>query len=213
MRDNPDYAMNEENRVREFLRVNPWCTLVSFVPSTGMVASHCPIMLVDDADGLVVESHLGRPDEEHHELGRHEVLAIIESAANGYVSPEWYGVSPAVPTWNYSVVHGHGTPEILTHEENLAALDRLVLHFESRIASPHPMMQSTTNREYAHRIARGTVGFRLRFTRFEGKEKMSQDKSTQIVDRIVTELRADGPYRNDRLAAHMTHLREGRHEA
>ncbi|MDC7802368.1 FMN-binding negative transcriptional regulator [Sphingomonas sp. BLCC-B65] len=210
MRDNPDYAMSEEGRVREFLRRNPWCTLVSFVPGRGLVASHCPVVLVEGADGIVLESHLGRPDEVKHELGRHEVLAIVQSAANGYVSPGWYGTSPAVPTWNYSVVHAHGTPEILPHEENLAALERLVDHFEGRMPVPHPMNATPADSAYARRIAHGTVGFRLRLTRLEGKEKMSQDKPVEIVDRVIDALEAEGPYGNHGLAEYMMRMRDGR---
>jgi predicted FMN-binding regulatory protein PaiB len=29
---------------------------------------------------------------------------------HGYVSPTWYETAPAVPTWNYGVVHAHGRP-------------------------------------------------------------------------------------------------------
>ena len=53
----------------------------------------------------------------------------------------------------------------------------------------------------------GTVGFRLRVTRLEGKDKMSQDKPDEVVARILTQLRAPGPYENPALAARMERLR------
>jgi predicted FMN-binding regulatory protein PaiB len=32
------------------------------------------VLLEEDADGISIVSHVGRPDEQLHELGRHEVL-------------------------------------------------------------------------------------------------------------------------------------------
>lgn len=205
MRDNPDYAFDDPERVRELVRADPWCTFVSYVPGRGLVASHYPVLLDEDADGIVLLSHVGRPDERKHELGRHEMLVIVQGPY-GYVSPGWYGLSHAVPTWNFAVVHAYGTPELLDVDENLAVLDRLVNHFEDVLPEPYRMYHDAENEDYARRIVHGTVGFRLRVTRFEAKDKMSQDKPPEVVERIVAALEGPGPYRNDRLAAHMRDL-------
>lgn len=206
MRDNDDYAFDEVEGIRAHVAANPWCTFVSAVPGRGLVGSHYPVLLDDEADGLALLSHVGRPDEIKLELGRHEVMAIIEGP-NGYVSPSWYGSSPAVPTWNFAVVHLHGTPEILSGEENLEVLERLVDHFELPLPHPFVMRQTLENSEYAERIATGTVGFRLRVERFEAKNKMSQDKPDAVFERVVKALNEPGPYRNPRLADHMKRTR------
>ena len=56
------------------------------------------------------------------------------------------------------------------------------------------------------RIVSGTVGFRLRVDRFEAKEKMSQDKPAEVVDRVIDALGEPGPYRNPALAARMSRV-------
>ena len=205
MRLAPDYAVDDVAAVRALVRENPWATLVSFVPGKGIVASHYPVLLEEDAEGIVLVSHVGRPDERLHELGAHECMVIV-SGPQGYVSPGWYDTSPAVPTWNFAVAHLHGTPELLGDAENLRVLERLVDHFERVLPEPFLMNRSLENADYAARIVHGTVGFRLRVTRFEAKEKMSQDKPTAVVQRVIEALGRPGPYANPALAARMAQV-------
>jgi transcriptional regulator len=209
MRHAPDYALTDVDAVRALAREHPWMSLTSFVPGRGLVSSHYPVLLDEDADGIVLLSHVGRPDERVHELGAHEVLVTI-AGPNGYISPGWYGVSPAVPTWNFVVAHCYGVPEILSDAENLAVLDAMVARFESVLPEPFLMAGTLENAAYAERIVGGTVGFRLRVTRFEAKEKMSQDKPVAVVDRILDQLRRTGPYAHPALADRMQHVRDAR---
>jgi len=198
MRQNPDYALTSPADVRALVRSAPWATMVSHTDA-GLVVSHYPFLLEEDADGISVVSHVGRPDERLHELGRHE-LVVVFYGPSGYISPGWYDLATGVPTWDFVTVHAYGVPEMLSDDENLRVLDRLVDHFEDPLPNPFRMRGTLENAEYAERIVHGTVGFRLRVTRFEGKNKMSQDKPPEVVDRIVAALRAPGPYNNPALA-------------
>lgn len=214
MRPNPDYDLDDVQTIRDLVRQHPWATMTSFVPDRGLVVSHYPVILDDDAadDEIVLLSHVGRPDERLHELGAHELVVVVYGP-QGYISPSWYGVSPAVPTWNFTTAHLYGTPETLSDEENLAVLERLVEHFEHPLPEPYLMNRSLENADYAARIVHGTVGFRLRVARFEAKEKMRQDKPVEVVDRIISALHAPGPYENPNLAARMRAVHEKEHTA
>ncbi|WP_285043362.1 FMN-binding negative transcriptional regulator [Plantibacter sp. LMC-P-059a] len=202
MRHTDEYVLDDVEAVRALVREHPWATVVSHVPGRGLVSSHYPMLLDEDEDGIVLLSHVGRPDERLHELGQHEAMVIV-SGPQGYVSPSWYDTTPAVPTWNFAVAHLHGVPELLSDEENLRVLDRLVAHFERVLPEPYLMNGTIANSEYAARIVHGTVGFRMRVTRFEAKEKMSQDKPAEVVERVIAALGEPGPYRNPALAARM----------
>ena len=201
MRQNPSFTLASEDGVRRLIRENPWATLVSET-TNGLVASHYPVILDEDAEGIVLLSHVGRPDEQLLELGRHPLLVVIQGA-HGYISPGWYDAKPAVPTWNFVVAHLHGTPEILSDADNLAVLDRLVDHFEDRMPEPRRMRATLENAAYAERIVAGTVGFRMRVERFVAKDKMSQNRPAATVERIITELEGDGPYASIELAREM----------
>ena len=87
MRHTPRYLMTDPDEVRRLIRNHPWATFVS-PASGGLVASHYPALVDDEADELTIISHFGRPDEVEHELGRHEILVIVQGP-HDYVSPSW----------------------------------------------------------------------------------------------------------------------------
>ena len=201
MRHTPGYLLTDPEEIRRLIRENPWATFVSHT-SSGMVASHYPVLLEDAAstgDDIVIVSHFGRPDEQLHGLGSSEIVVIIQGP-HGYISPSWYAPDDFVPTWNHVTAHLYGTPELLEADENFAVLDRLTDHFEARMPEPRSLH---IDEESARRIAKGTVGLRLRVTRFDARAKLSQNKTPEVVERIIEALEGDGPYSSALLAEEM----------
>ncbi|NQX10098.1 FMN-binding negative transcriptional regulator [Microbacteriaceae bacterium VKM Ac-2855] len=202
MRQNPSFLLSDPSEIKRLIRENPWATLISVTDAGETVASHYPIVLDESTEDIVVFSHVGRPDDLLHELGRHEVLLIVQGP-HGYISPGWYDADPAVPTWNFVTAHLYGTPEILSPEDNYRSLGALVDHFEDALPEPRRMAGSPDDEAFAQRILSGTVGFRLRADRVVAKRKMSQNKPATIVDRVLAELDGDGPYASTGLAREM----------
>jgi transcriptional regulator len=204
VRHNPKHAVTDPAVVRRLIAENPWATLVS--QADGLVASHYPILLDEDAEDRTVLTHVGRPDEQIHRFGSGEEMLLIVAGPHGYVSPSWYapGATPA-PTWNFSVAHCYGVPQVLDPEENLRVLTRLVAHLERRVPEPVWLDQ-----EIGARIARGTVGIRLPITRFICKVKMSQDNDADSQRQVLEQLRGDGPYAQPALADDMERALAGR---
>jgi transcriptional regulator len=194
MRHNPKHAETDPGVVRALIADNPWATIVSNGEG-GLVASHYPVLLDDRDDALAIVTHVGRPDEQLHQFGDGETMLIV-AGVHGYISPSWYSErdTPA-PTWNFSVAHCYGVPQILDAEENLRVLTRLVDHFERHVDDPVFLDQ-----EFGARLARGTVGVRMPITRFTCKVKMSQDKDAQSQAQVLEALRRPGPYRHPDLA-------------
>lgn len=180
MRHTPRYLMTDPLEVKRLIRGNPWATFVS-PASTGLVASHYPALLIEDEHEIVIASHFGRPDEQLHELGDHEVLVIIQGP-HDYVSPSLYAPGDVVPTWNHVTAHLYGTPEILSEEENYAMLAQLTDHFEK--GTPHGRSLSE-DEAGTRRAAKGTVGLRMRVDRFDARAKLSQNKSPEVRDNIT----------------------------
>ncbi|MDT0164066.1 FMN-binding negative transcriptional regulator [Actinotalea sp. AC32] len=194
MRHTPRYLMTDPEEVKRLVREHPWATFVS-ATANGLVASHYPVLLDEAADDIVVLSHFGRPDDELHELGRHEVLVIVQGP-HDYVSPSWYAPGDVVPTWNHVTAHLYGTPEILDEEENYAVLSRLTDHFEQH----HPHGRSLADDEAGtRRVAKGTVGLRMRVERFDARAKLSQNKAPGVRETVTAHLAE----RNPALAAEM----------
>jgi transcriptional regulator len=201
VRQNPSFALSDPGAIKQLVRDHPWITLVSH-PEGGLVASHYPAIVDEEREELSLVSHVGRPDDLVHELGRHEVLVIVQGP-HGYVSPSWYDADPAVPTWNYVVAHLSGVPELLDPDENLRMLGRLVDHFEAPLPEPRAMLGTPADAAYATRISSGTVGFRLTPTRVVAKAKLSQNKPRHIAESVLAQLEGDGPYAQPALAEAM----------
>ncbi|WP_040165350.1 FMN-binding negative transcriptional regulator [Microbacterium gorillae] len=201
MRQNPSFAMTDVAELRRIIARHPWATLIGHGPD-GVTASHYAILLDEDRDDLTIVGHVGRPDEAILGLGEGE-LTVIFQGPHGYITPRWYGDTPNVPTWNFVAVHLSGVPEILSPQENLVVLERLVDHFESAAPDPRGMWQPPNDPDFIDRLARGTVGFRLTPTRVTAKRKLSQNKPDEVVDTILAGLEGEGPYANVELAAEM----------
>ncbi len=197
MRKTPHYTTEDETVVKRLIRENPWATYVSNT-SNGLIASHYATLL-EDADGISIVSHFGRPDDKLHELGEHEMLVIVQGP-HGYISPGWYAEGDFVPTWNHVTAHLYGTPEILSADENYEVLQRLVDHFEVRMPNP---VSLDYDEEYARRLAQGTVGLRIRVTRVDARLKLSQNKTAEVRETIIDALRGGGPYAHPALADEM----------
>ncbi|MEU4013783.1 FMN-binding negative transcriptional regulator [Microbacterium sp. NPDC028030] len=201
MRHTPRYLMTDPEEVKRLIRGNPWATFVS-PTSSGLIASHYPALLLEDEDEIVIASHFGRPDEQLHELGRHEVLVIIQGP-HDYVSSSLYAPGDLVPTWNHVTAHLYGTPEILGEEENYAMLTRLTDHFESRQEHGRHLSE---DEQGTRRAAKGTVGLRMRVDRFDARAKLSQNKTPEVRDTITARLAET----NQALAAEMRRVSGGR---
>jgi transcriptional regulator len=199
MRHNPLHSEDDPEVVRRLIRENPWAILVS--NNNGeLVASHYPVLLDEESEELAVFTHVGRPDEVVHGFGDREVLLIVEGR-NGYISPSWYAPGAIrAPTWNFSAAHCYGVPQILDEDETLAALARLVEHFERYVEQPMLL-----DPEWGRPLSRGTVGIRLPITRFTCKIKMSQDKDPLTQRQVMAHLRSPGSYQNPGLADDMEH--------
>lgn len=203
MRHTPTYLMTDVDEVKRLIRNHPWATFVS-PASTGLVASHYPAILEEDRDELSIVSHFGRPDERSHELGEHEILVIIQGP-HDYVSPSWYPEGQVIPTWNHVTAHLYGTPEVLSEDENYEMLSRLTDHFEDHRPDGRHLSQDEAG---TRRAAKGTVGLRMRVTRFDARAKLSQNKTPEVVDDITAHLAE----RNPALAEEMRRQQDRRPE-
>ena len=188
MRHTPRYLMTDPEEVKRLIRAHPWATFVS-ATSTGLVASHYPVLLDESRSDITVLSHFGRPDDDLHELGRHQVLVIVQGP-HDYVSPSWYAPGDLVPTWNHVTAHLYGRPELLDDEENYTVLCRLTEHFEQHQPGGRSLLEDEAG---TRRAARRTTGLRLRVERFEARAKLSQNKPAEVIANITAHLAEANP--------------------
>ncbi|KEP75888.1 transcriptional regulator [Microbacterium sp. SUBG005] len=191
MRQNPSFAMTDVGEIRRLIDLHPWVTLVSR-SDDGLVASHYAVMLDDTRDDLTIVGHVGKPDDAILGLGDRELLVIVQGP-HGYITPRWYGDVPAVPTWNFVSAHLSGIPELLSPEENLRVLERLVDRFEGDGADARGLYSLPNDAAFVERLERGTVGFRLTPAHVTAKRKLSQNRSPEVVETIIAGLGTQNP--------------------
>ncbi|CAN5586789.1 FMN-binding negative transcriptional regulator [soil metagenome] len=199
MRHTPHYILDDEAEIKRLVRENPWAAYVSN-PDGGMVASHYPTMLDEDADGIVLLTHFGRPDEMLHGIADGREMMIIVQGPHGYISPSWYAPGDFVPTWNHVTAHLYGVAEVLSDAENLVVLGKLVDYFERGMPDARSL---DIDIEKAARIAKGTIGLRVPITRVEARKKLSQNRTDDDRSAVIDHLGGDGRYSHHELAGEM----------
>jgi transcriptional regulator len=174
----------------EFIAGNAFGTLVTSGPG-GLDASHLPFVPERDASGtLRLRFHLARANPQAAALPEaNQVLAIFQGA-HGYVSPTWYENHPAVPTWNYAVVHAHGRIEAMDDAQLRALLEKLSSHYEN--GRPAPWSMEGTPAGFIDKLIPVIIGFSLVVERLDGKFKLSQNRPGNDARRVAEALEAQG---------------------
>ena len=136
MHHNPSFRKAEDQQNIKFVRERSFGVL-TINGDNGPLISHIPFQLSED--GTYVEAHLVRSNPILSALRSRPLDAVIAvSGADGYISPDWYGLSNQVPTWNYVAVHLRGQLRVLPQEELHGILERLSVSLEVRLA-PKPV--------------------------------------------------------------------------
>lgn len=169
------FAVSDEKTLDSFIQKYEFATLTSS-SSTGLVASHLPIMLRRSAGKAVLVGHIARANGQWRQFdGNAEALAIFHGP-HAYVSPTWYATAPAVPTWNYAVVHVYGKPQAREEVDyTAAALRDLVTRHEG--SRTKPWRTEDLTRDLFEKLAKAIVTFEMPVDRIEGQFKLGQNRS------------------------------------
>ncbi len=161
----------------------PFATLITQQPDTPWL-SHL-VLLPDPHHPDCLLGHLAAANGHSAALLDSPSVAIFHGE-HGYVSPRWYVTPGMVPTWNYRVAHAHGQAEAVDGDELAALLTQLAARFEG----PDGWTPAAVPDTALAAMQRAIIGFRLRVTRWEVKEKLSQNRAPQDVAAVITALQA-----------------------
>jgi transcriptional regulator len=177
-----------------FMQQHNFATLVSQV-NNELTATHLPLM-VDRTRGDygTLVGHIAKANPQWKSMFQRDVLVMFQGP-HTYISPSWYEAHPSVPTWNYTVVHAYGMPEIVEDPTRVQAmLEQLVNHHEAGFEQPWRM---DLPEDYMEKMFQSIVAFEIPITRLEGKFKLSQNRSEADQARVATAL-AESDYPPDR---------------
>jgi transcriptional regulator len=185
------FASNDRAAIARLVHDHPFATLITAASPEPLV-THLPLLHIADCEpnGTLL-GHFARANPHWRHAGDGESIAIFHGP-HAYVSPSWYAEpASAVPTWNYAVIHAHGTLAIAREPgETRAVLDLMIHRFESGRAAP---WQLGLDGKRLAAMVDAIVGFRLKVKRIEAKFKMSQNRSGDDQRRVAQALALE-PY-------------------
>ncbi len=174
-----------ETRPEELARImceHPLGMLVTH-SSDGLDADHIPFEF-DAAAGPLgcLSAHIARANPLWQRCPSGTPVMVVFRGAEAYISPTWYPskheTHRQVPTWNYEVVHAHGTIAVRDDERFVRGIvARLTRRHEA--TEPQPWKMGDAPPEYIDGLLKNIVGIEVHISRLTGKVKLSQNKEAR----------------------------------
>ena len=176
------FAETDPAELQRIMRTHPLGMLCTH-GAHGIDANHLPFLF--DADGGPQGRLLGHvaranPLWQGAAASGSPVLVVFRGA-EGYVSPNGYPskheTHRQVPTWNYQVVHVHGT--LVFHDDEKfvrGVVARLTRTHEGRASSGKPWRMTDSAPNFIDGMLEHIVGIEIVVSKMVGKFKLSQNK-------------------------------------
>ncbi|KQP43458.1 FMN-binding negative transcriptional regulator [Pseudorhodoferax sp. Leaf274] len=173
------FAEHRPDELQRLIQAHPLGTLVAHGPD-GLDAEHIPFEFDAGAGphGLLT-AHVARANTLWQRCPTGTPVLVVFHGAQAYISPNWYPskheAHRQVPTWNYEVVHAHGTITIRDDERFVRGLvARLTRRHEA--AEPRPWRMGDSAPDFIDGLLQNIVGIEIAVTRWVAKSKLSQNK-------------------------------------
>jgi transcriptional regulator len=186
------FRVDDPKSVDAFIARNAFGTLVTTGPG-GLQVSHIPFVPERGPDGkLRLLGHVARANPHAGAFESAAELVAIFHGPHAYVSPTWYENHPAVPTWNYAVVHAHGHATALDEAGLRDLLEKLASKYEAGNANPWRLRDAPA--EFIDKLLDVIVGFSIAVERVEAKFKLSQNRPGEDPQRVIAALERAGEH-------------------
>ncbi|WP_276785596.1 FMN-binding negative transcriptional regulator [Thalassolituus oleivorans] len=177
------FEVTDKEEIFAFVESNAFGQLISNVGGK-LFSTHMPFLLSDDKTKII--GHLAIQNPQHSDLSGQEVLITLQGP-HDYISPSWYA-SPGVPTWNYQAVHIYGKASVFSSSEKIkSVVDTLTQKYESSFSQPWKP-------EYKAAMLSALVGVEITISEIQCKYKLSQNRSSQDREQVVTKLNEVGSH-------------------
>ena len=193
----PDkWKMNSHEEIHEFIKNHGFAVVIT----SDLEASHLPLVFRPREGELgTLYGHFARTNPHWEKIDDTKVLVIF-SGPHSYISPTWYETELAVPTWNYSAVHITGTLQLTDHDSTIKALDETVKKYEANLNIPE---------KFKSKLSKGIVGFKIKISSIQGKEKLGQHRSKADQQGVTSALSHSQNLESQQLYQYMMNKNKG----
>jgi transcriptional regulator len=183
----------DASRLHDLIEAHSFGTLIVSDPQNGLEISHLPFLL-DRASGAHgrLRVHVARANPIWRAALSTGRATVVFMGPHAHVSASWYAApSKQVPTWNYAVVHAHGSVHQLSTPEPRELLQSLASVYErpAEPGGPDAWSMDQLDSEFVDVLLAQIVGLSIEIDRLEGTFKLSQNRSAVDRARVIAGLR------------------------
>ncbi|RZS99930.1 FMN-binding negative transcriptional regulator [Aquimarina brevivitae] len=157
----------------------PFATLVS-ANSDEPYITHAPLILENNK----LIGHIDASNPHVSLLKNNNKAVAIFNGPQSYISPSVY-TTKQLPTWNYLIAHGYGLVTAITDP---LAIKKSLVTMTEYMEGTTPKFVLDLEDPRMDRLVPYIHCFELNIQRWEGKFKISQDKSIQDIDNAKQQL-------------------------
>lgn len=174
------FAESDTSVLHALIRAQPLGTWVT-QGAGELLVNHIPFYLdANQGEHGTLVGHVARANPVWNAFSRTTPSVVIFQGPQAYISPSWYPSKQAdgkvVPTWNYAVVHAHGTPRVVEDRARLLEIVRLLTDAHET-GQGKPWRVADAPPDFIDKLLAAIVGIEIPIDRLGGKWKASQNRS------------------------------------
>jgi transcriptional regulator len=157
----------------------------------GLESSFVPFLHERRGEQLVITAHIATANPMRKLIPQAQSALLIVQGPDTYISPSWYPSKAethrVVPTWNYAIVHLHGSVQLVEDRERLLSIVTNLTR-EHEADRDRPWAVSDAPAEFIEAQLRAIVGVELIVDQIHAKAKLSQNRSEPDRSAVTTTL-------------------------
>lgn len=199
------FAVEDLAQLQDFMQEYSFATVITQRDGK-MTASHLPFLLDRSVEPYgVLRAHVAIGNEQLEDFRSGFQSLVIFQGPHSYISPSWYVKPQNVPTWNYTVVHAYGVPQILDSAGMVGLLKDLVGKHERSFERPWDFDPDAA---WIQRLLPQIAGFEIKIEKLQGKFKLNQNRTAADRDSVIETLSATEDPLRQAVAALMNQRRQ-----
>ena len=175
----PHHQDHNREHMIEVIKMYPLAMVVS-VDGDRPVITHLPLIY---SEGKLL-GHLDKNNPQAQLLKDDREVTVVFSGPQCYISPSIYKAN-TLPTWNYVMVHLQGTVSEIADTKTII---QSMIDMTSYLEAPNHLYVLHPDNPRMAQFINYVAGFEIDIRHWEGKFKLSQDKSHEDMESAKEEL-------------------------
>jgi transcriptional regulator len=191
--------VTDKSQIVSFMKRFSFATIVSTIDQVPQ-ATHLPFTVGYENGMITLHAHFAKANPQWKNIEGQKVLVIF-AEPHAYISPKHYDKFESVPTWNYYAVHAYGDCTLVQgRSEAVRSLEDMIMTYEA----DYKVQWDSLSDGFKDKMLNGIVAFTMTVTEIQGSQKMSQNKTNDEQERIISSLNSSNESTEKAMAEYMT---------